>query len=66
MKEWEVRGWNNCGEFTALCGGSEKSFPSARERRVFKEHGYELYVDGKPYGRETNKKKKVVTEPSEV
>lgn len=56
--KWEVRGININGEKATLSfGESEASFPSAKQRKILRNDGYKIYVDGKIYKEpETTKK----------
>lgn len=44
MKTWEVR-----RDGVTLAWGPEETFPSPKERKVFRSHGYKIFVDGKLY-----------------
>lgn len=44
MDKWEIR---RSGEVIAW--GPENTFPSLRERKMFRADGYSVYVDGKVF-----------------
>lgn len=57
MGEWEVRGMLPHGEYGAIAGGPESSFPTADELESMRSAGLEIYVDGKLYEGKGKKKK---------
>lgn len=44
---WEVRGYNVNGDSTPLSCGPPETVPDAKQRKMFRAHGYKLYIDGK-------------------
>ena len=42
MTQWEVR-----REGVTIACGSSKTFPTSIERKILKDAGYKIYVDGK-------------------
>ena len=50
INKWEVRGKNEDGETVVLNWGTqEKGFPDAELRKILRDHGKIIYVNGQPY-----------------
>ena len=45
---WEVRGFSIDGEAAALACGPKETMPDAKQRKLYRLHGYKIYADGKP------------------
>ena len=44
---WEVRGFNINGDSAPLSCGPAETVPDAKQRKMYRAHGYKLYIDGK-------------------